>query len=145
MNIALGSDHAGYRLKEAVKKHLQSQGHRVTDYGTLSEESVDYPDYGFPVARGVAAGQHQRGVLVCGSGQGMTMAANRIKGVRAALCEDAQTARITRQHNDSNVLVLSGWKTEPQLIPEILSVWLTTEFEGGRHLRRIRKLDDLPS
>ena len=145
MNIAVGSDHAGYRLKEIVKRYLQSQGHRVTDYGTFSEQSVDYPDYGFAVAREVAAGRHHRGVLVCGTGQGMTMTANRIKGIRAALCGDIETAQMTRRHNDSNVLVLSGWKTDPQLIPQILSVWLSTEFEAGRHLRRIQKLDDSSS
>lgn len=145
MNIAVGSDHAGYRLKEAVKKHLQSQGHQVTDYGTFSEESVDYPDFGFAVARGVSQGRHQRGVLICGTGQGMTMAANRVVGVRAALCLDPETAEMTRRHNDSNVLVLSGWKVSPERAQEILSVWLITEFEGGRHLRRIKKLDDAVS
>ncbi len=143
MNIAVGSDHAGYRLKEAVKEILASQGHRVTDYGTSSEASVDYPDLAFPVALGVAAGRHQRGVLVCGTGQGMTMAANRVKGIRAALCLDAETARLTRQHNDSNVLVLSGWKVAPEEVPQIMDVWLTTGFEGGRHLRRIQKLDQV--
>ena len=141
MDIAVGSDHAGYRLKEAVKEYLQSQGHRVTDYGTSSEESVDYADFALPVARGVAAGRHQRGVLVCGTGQGMTMAANRIKGIRAALCLDTETAQMSRRHNDANVLVLSGWKVPPEEAGRILSAWLGTEFEGGRHLRRIRKLD----
>jgi ribose 5-phosphate isomerase B len=142
MNIAVGSDHAGFQLKETVKDFLTSQGHRVTDYGTSSEGSVDYADFAFPVATGVAAGRHQRGVLVCGTGQGMTMAANRIRGVRAALCLDAETARLARQHNDANVLVLSGWKISPQEAHRILSTWLSTEFEGGRHLRRIRKLDE---
>jgi len=141
MNIAVGSDHAGYLLKEAVKKFLESQGHRVTDYGASSEASVDYPDLAFPVALGVAAGRHQRGVLICGTGQGMTMAANRVTGIRAALCLDAETARKTRQHNDSNVLVLSGWKVAPEEVGRILSAWLKAEFEGGRHLRRIQKLD----
>jgi ribose 5-phosphate isomerase B len=141
MDIALGSDHAGYRLKEAVKEYLESQGHRVTDCGTSSEESVDYADFAFPVARGVAAGQHQRGVLVCGTGQGMTMAANRVRGIRAALCLDAETARMSRKHNDANVLVLSGWKVSPEAAGPILSAWLSTPFEGGRHLRRIEKLD----
>jgi len=141
MDIAVGSDHAGYRLKEAVKGYLQSQGHRVTDYGAPSEESVDYADFAFPVARGVAAGKHERGVLVCGTGQGMTMTANRVRGVRAALCLDAETARMSRKHNNANVLVLSGWKVSTEEAPRILDAWLSTEFEGGRHLRRIRKLD----
>jgi len=141
MNIAVGSDHAGYRLKEAVREYLQSQGHEVTDYGTSSEESVDYADFAFPVARGVAAGKHQRGILICGTGQGMAMTANRVKGVRAALSLDEETARMSRKHNDANVLVLSGWKVSAEEAPRILDVWLSTEFEGGRHQRRIRKLD----
>jgi len=141
MDIAVGSDHAGYRLKEAVGDYLRSRGHRVTDYGAPSEESVDYPDHAFPVARGVASGKHERGVLVCGTGQGMTMAANRIKGIRAALCLDAETARMTRKHNDANVLVLSGWKVPAAEAAGILDAWLSTEFEGGRHQRRIDKLD----
>ena len=141
MDIAVGSDHAGYRLKESVREYLESQGHRVTDYGTTSEESVDYADFAFPVARAVAAGKHQRGVLVCGTGQGMIMSANRVRGIRAALCLDVETARLSREHNDANVLVLSGWKVSPEAAENILSAWLSTEFEGGRHLRRIRKLD----
>jgi ribose 5-phosphate isomerase B len=145
VNIAVGSDHAGYRLKEVVKKLLQSQGHQVTDYGTFSEESVDYPDFGFAVSRGVSQGRHERGVLVCGTGQGMAMAANRVIGVRAALCLDTETAEMTRRHNDSNVLVLSGWKVSPEMAQKILPVWLTTGFEGGRHLRRIQKLDSTVS
>jgi RpiB/LacA/LacB family sugar-phosphate isomerase len=143
MKIAVGSDHAGYRLKEALKEPLESKGHQVTDYGTFSEESVDYPDIGFQVAGGVANGQYERGILVCGSGQGMVMTANRVGGVRAALCFDQQAARMSRQHNDANVLVLSGWNVLPEEAVKILDVWLTTEFEGGRHLRRIKKLDDL--
>jgi len=141
VDIAVGSDHAGYRLKESVREYLESQGHRVTDYGTTSEESVDYADFAFPVARAVAAGKHQRGVLVCGTGQGMIMSANRVRGIRAALCLDVETARLSREHNDANVLVLSGWKVSPEAAENILSAWLSTEFEGGRHLRRIRKLD----
>jgi ribose 5-phosphate isomerase B len=141
MDIAVGSDHAGYRLKEAVKEFLRSQGHRVTDYGTSSEESVDYADFAFPVARAVAAGRHERGVLICGTGQGMIMAANRVRGVRAALCLDVETARMSRKHNNANVLVLSGWKVSAEQAGLILSAWLSTGFEGGRHLRRIRKLD----
>jgi ribose 5-phosphate isomerase B len=145
MNIAVGSDHAGFQLKEAVKKLLGSQGHDITDYGAVSEESVDFPDFGYPVASGVAEGRHERGVLVCGTGQGMIMMANRIVGIRAALCLDPETASMTRKHNDSNVLVLSGWKVSPAQAAEILEVWLTTKFEGGRHQRRIQKLDDLIS
>jgi RpiB/LacA/LacB family sugar-phosphate isomerase len=143
MKIAVGSDHAGYRLKEALKEPLESRGHQITDYGTFSEESVDYPDIGFKVARGVANGQYERGILVCGSGQGMVMMANRVRGVRAALCFDQKAAQMSRQHNDANVLVFSGWNVPPEEAVKILDVWLTTEFEGGRHLRRIKKLDDL--
>lgn len=145
MKIAIGSDHAGYWLKEVLKRHLESQGHQVTDYGAFSEESVDYPDIGFPLAKGVADGQYDRGVLICGTGQGMVMVANRVKGVRAALCFDQEAARMARKHNDANVLVLSGWKVPPEEAVRILEVWLTTEFEEGRHLRRIKKLDDLTS
>ena len=143
MNIAIGSDHNGYELKETLKKHLESQGHQITDYGACSTESVDYPDIGYQVAKGVAQGQHERGILICGTGQGMAMVANRVKGVRAALCFDQDAARMTRKHNDSNVLVLAGWTVSPEETLKILEIWLTTEFEGGRHLRRIRKLDDL--
>jgi len=142
MNIAIGSDHAGYQLKEDLKKYLESERHQVTDYGVFSTESVDYPDIGFPVAKGVAQGEHERAVLVCGSGQGMAMVANRVKGVRAALCFDQQAARMARQHNDANVLVLSGWFVPTDEALRILDTWLTTEFEGGRHLRRIQKLED---
>jgi len=145
MKIAMGSDHAGYRLKETLKEHLESGGHEVTDYGTFFEESVDYPDIGFQVAKGVAEGAHPRGVLICGTGQGMVMTANRVKGVRAALCFDPEAARMARKHNDANVLVLSGWSVPPEEAVKIVEIWLTTEFEGGRHLRRIRKLDDLKS
>ncbi len=145
MRIAVGSDHAGYRLKEFLKEYLQSQNHQVTDYGTFSEESVDYPDFGYPVAQGVSRGQHDRGVLVCGTGQGMAMVANRVKGVRGALCFDREAARLSRRHNDANVLVLSGWSVPAKEAEQILKIWLSTEFEGGRHLRRIEKLDDLMS
>jgi len=145
MNIAVGSDHAGFQLKEQVKKYLESRNHQITDYGTFSEESVDYADIGFPVARAVATGEHERGVLICGTGQGMIMTANRVRGVRAALCFDEQAARMTRKHNDSNVLVLSGWRVSPEDAVKILDVWLLTEFEGGRHRRRIKKLDDVTS
>ena len=145
MRIAVGSDHAGYRLKENLKEYLQSQNHQVTDYGTFSEESVDYPDFGYPVAQAVSKGQHDRGVLVCGTGQGMAMVANRVKGVRGALCFDGEAARLSRRHNDANVLVLSGWSVPPKEAEQILKIWLSTEFEGGRHLRRIEKLDGLAS
>jgi ribose 5-phosphate isomerase B len=141
MNIAIGCDHAGYQLKEALKGYLESQSHQVTDYGAFSTQAVDYPDIGFQVAEGVAQGQHERGILVCGTGQGMAIAANRVKGVRAALCFDQEAARMARKHNDANVLVLSGWYVPEAEALKILEVWLTTEFEAGRHLRRIQKLD----
>lgn len=142
MKIAIGSDHAGYRLKETLRGYLESKNYQVTDHGTFSEESVDYPDIGFSVAKAVATGQHERGVLICGTGQGMVMVANRVRGVRAALCFDQETARLARRHNDANVLVLSGWKVPPEDAVKILKIWLTTDFEEGRHLQRIKKLDN---
>lgn len=145
MKIAIGSDHAGYQLKEALKEPLKSAGHQVTDCGAFSEEPVDYPDIGFQVAKGVSEGRYERGILICGSGQGMVMVANRVRGVRAALCFDQEAARMARKHNDANVLVMPGWSLHPEKAVKIVEVWLTTEFEGGRHLRRIKKLDDLMS
>lgn len=145
MRIAMGCDHNGYELKETLRKHLESQGHQVTDYGAFSTEPVDYPDIGFQVAQGVAQGQQERGILICGTGQGMIMVANRVRGVRAALCFDQDAARMARRHNDSNVLVLAGWIVPPDVALKILEVWLISEFDGGRHLRRIKKLDELTS
>ena len=140
MKVALASDHAGFKLKEAVKAFLTSHGHEPIDFGTNSEESVDYPDYGFPAAESVAQGECDVGILVCGSGIGMSMLANRVSGVRAALCTSVKMAEYSRAHNDANILVLGERITEYKLASDIITVWLSTPFEGGRHQRRIDKM-----
>lgn len=143
MKIVIGSDHAGYELKKAVVEHLLESGNEVVDVGTDSMESCDYPDFAPPVVSGIKSGDFERGILVCGTGLGMSMAANRYAGIRAALVSDLFSAEMSRRHNDSNVLVLSGMITAPPLARKIVDVWLSTEFEGGRHSKRIAKLDQL--
>ena len=140
MKIALASDHAGFLLKEAVKELLISQGHECSDFGAHSEESVDYPDYGFPAAESVARGNCDLGILMCGSGIGMSMLANKVSGIRAALCTSIKMAEFSRSHNDANILVLGGRITDRDSALEIVKVWLSTPFEGGRHKRRIEKI-----
>lgn len=140
MVIALGADHAGWELKEALKAWLIETGHQILDFGTHSTESVDYPDYALQVAESVASGKAERGVLVCGTGIGMAMSANKVPGVRAALCSDPFTARMSREHNDANVLTLGGRLMDGELGLEILQMWLATAFAGGRHERRIGKI-----
>ncbi len=140
MKVAVGSDHGGYRLKEFVKGLLERWGHQVVDMGTHSEESVDYPQFAKAVAEAVVSGRVDRGVLVCGTGIGMSIVANRFPGVRAALCHDTYTARMSRLHNDANVLVLGGRVLGEGVVEEMLKVWLETPFEGGRHKRRLDKL-----
>lgn len=142
MKIAIGSDHGGYKLKEAVKKYLLAQGHKVKDFGTYSEESCDYPDFAFKVAKAVAAKKFERGVLVCGSGVGVTIAANRFKRVRAVNAYDLYTAKQSREHGDANVLCLGGRRVKIKQALKFLDIWLKTPFSGNeRHLRRINKLD----
>lgn len=141
MKIAIGSDHAGLELKENIKALLAAGDYEVTDLGTHSPASVDYPDLGFEVAKLVAAGGADRGILVCGTGIGMSVAANKVKGIRAALVFDLYTAIQSRKHLDANVLVLGGRVTGKGLAEEIVKVWLSTDFEGGRHLGRIRKIE----
>ncbi len=141
--IALGADHAGFHLKEAVKGWLIEQGYQVVDYGTHSAESVDYPDYAAQVAEAVADQKVERGVLVCGTGIGMAIAANKVPGVRAALCSDLYTARTSREHNDANVLALGGRLMGPEMALDILRMWLEADFAGDRHRRRIDKISDL--
>ena len=141
MKIAVGSDHAGFRYKEKIKQLLDDLGHEVTDFGTHSEEPVDYPLFIRPVAEAVANGQAERGVVLGGSGNGEAMAANRIKGVRCAVCWNVASARLARQHNDANVISLGQRMLSEEQALEIVCVWLETEFEGGRHLRRIQLLD----
>jgi ribose 5-phosphate isomerase B len=141
--IALGADHAGFDLKQDVKAWLIGRGHRVIDFGTHSTESVDYPDYAALVARSVGDGDAGHGVLVCGSGIGMAIAANKVAGVRAAVAGDAVTARLSRQHNDANVLALGARSTSREQAVLIVEAWLDTAFEGGRHARRVGKLAEL--
>ena len=141
MKIALGSDHAGFHYKEKVKEFLQELGHDVIDFGTDSETSVDYPVFIRPAAEAVASGQADRAVVFGGSGNGEAMMANRIKGVRCALCWSLETARLGRQHNDANALSIGERQISLELTLEIVRVWLDTPFEGGRHQHRIDLLD----
>lgn len=142
MRIAIGSDHAGFKLKQALIGYLKKHGIFHKDFGTTSEASCDYPDFAFPVARAVAAGKFERGILICGSGVGVTITANRVKGVRAVNVSDLYTARLSRQHGDANVLCLAGRRLKPQKALKIADVWLKTPFSGEeRHWRRIRKID----
>jgi RpiB/LacA/LacB family sugar-phosphate isomerase len=143
MKIALASDHAGYAEKERLKPVLAELGLEVEDYGTVSEESVDYPDYARKVALAVARGQAQQGVLVCGSGTGMAISANKVAGVRAAVAWSEEVARLARQHNDANVLAI-GARTTPQAeIPKIVRAWFETRFEAGRHAARVEKIVEI--
>src|SRR3989339_955909 len=141
--IIIGADHAGFSLKETLKPYLESIGFAVTDVGTNSEDSVDYPDFGMKVAGAVAAGLFTRGIMICGSGIGMSIVANRFPGVRGALCLDSETARLSRLHNNSNILVLAGRKTDPDTAKNILQTWLDTPFAGGRHQRRLDQIDKI--
>ena len=138
--IALGCDHAAYQLKEQIKTHLLAKGLEVKDFGTFDETSVDYPDYAFFVGKAVTSGECSRGIVLCGTGIGISIAANKIPGVRAALCHDLFTAEACRQHNNANVLAMGARVLEPELALQILDVWLKTEFEGGRHQRRLDKI-----
>jgi len=141
MKIAIGSDHAGFRYKEKIKEFLLELGHDVNDFGTFSEEPVDYPLFIRPVAEAVARGEYERGIVLGGSGNGEAMMANRIKKVRCALCWNEELARLARQHNDSNVLSLGQRVIPEDTALEVVRVWLETAFEGGRHVRRIELLD----
>ena len=140
MRIALASDHAGYAEKERLKRLLGELGVEFDDLGTVSEESVDYPDYARKVAEQVAQGRVEQGLLVCGSGTGMAITANKVPGVRAAVAWSEETARLARQHNDANVLAIGARTTPPADIPQIVRAWFTTEFEGGRHAARVEKI-----
>jgi ribose 5-phosphate isomerase B len=143
MRVAIGADHAGFSLKEAIKGLLAGLGIEVQDFGTASDQSVDYPDFAARVARGVAEGAFERGILVCGTGIGMAMAANKVAGVRAAPVTGLEGARLSRQHNDANVLALGARLTAPALALDIVRTFLDTPFEGGRHQRRVDKISDL--
>jgi ribose 5-phosphate isomerase B len=143
MKIAIGADHAGVQAKERLVQALQQAGHAVTDCGTVGTDSVDYPDFAASVARAVAAGNARRGILVCGTGIGMCIAANKVDGVRAAKCNDPFEARMSREHNDANVLCLGARVLDGTVLEEIARIFLETEFAGGRHAGRVAKLTGL--
>ncbi|MBM3739069.1 MAG: ribose 5-phosphate isomerase B [Acidobacteria bacterium] len=143
MKIAIAADHAGFNLKQVLRERLIAQGHQVEDLGTDSLDSVDYPDFAAAVGRRVSSGEAERGVLVCSSGVGMSMAANKIRGVRAALAYDAEEVRVTRAHNDANVLAIGARFSSQPAAEQMLDVFLATGFDGGRHSRRIQKMKQL--
>ena len=143
MKIAVASDHGGFALKEKVKEHLIERGFDVEDLGTHSEESVDYPVYGKACGEAVASGKADLGVVVCGTGIGISIAAKKVKGIRCGLCTSVEMAHLTKQHNNANILALGGRTTEPELALKIVDEWLDTEFEGGRHQRRVDMLDQM--
>src|SRR5947209_17093738 len=141
--IAIGSDHAGYPVKEAIRKYLEAAGYQVNDQGTSSEESVDYLDYGSPVGERVASKQDDFGIAVCGTGIGISIAANKVPGIRAALAHDVLTARLAREHNDANVLALGGRIVTAVAAVEMVQTFLTTAYVGGRHQRRLDKISQI--
>ena len=141
--IAIGSDHGGYALKESVKKHLTERGLEFKDFGTYSLDSCDYPDFGLAAAKAVASGECEKGIVICTTGIGISMVANKVKGVRCALCSEVSSARLTREHNDANVLAMGGGFTGELLANEIVDVFLDTEFSGlEKHSRRISKIEN---
>ena len=140
MSIALACDHGGFELKEEVRRFLEERKYTFKDFGAYSADSVDYPDMALPVAEAVREGVFARGILICGTGIGISIAANKVPGIRAALCGDTFSARASREHNDANILVLGGRVLGPCLALEIVQVWLQTEFSGGRHARRLAKI-----
>lgn len=140
MRIAMGSDHAGFRLKEHLARHLSEAGHEVDDLGTGSEAPVDYPAICATVARAVVEGRADRGIVLGGSGQGEQIAANKVRGTRAALCNDLYLARLSREHNDANVLAMGARVVAPELAAEIADLWLATPFQGGRHVPRLEQI-----
>jgi ribose 5-phosphate isomerase B len=140
MKIAIASDHGGLELKKEIIRYLEDKNIEYKDFGSFSTESVDYPDFAFPCAEAVAREEYDRGIIICGTGIGVSIAANKVRGIRAALCHDTFSARMTRMHNDSNVLTMGERVIGPGLAVDIVEVWLNTEFEGGRHKRRIEKI-----
>ena len=140
MIVAVACDHRGFRAKEQIKAYLQERGHEVRDFGCEDTNSCDYPDNALPGAEAVARGEAQRGILICGTGIGMSMAANKVRGVRAALCHDELTTELSRRHNDANVLCLPGDLMGEALMRRVVDVWMRTEYEGGRHARRLDKI-----
>ncbi|AYE34732.1 ribose 5-phosphate isomerase B [Clostridium septicum] len=143
MKIALGSDHGGIELKEEIINYLKSEGYEIKDFGTCTKDSCDYPDYAVPVAEAVAAKEFDFGILVCGTGIGIGIAANKVPGIRAALCSDTFSAHATREHNNANILTLGQRVVGPGLALDIVKTFLNTKFEGGRHQTRIDKISDV--
>jgi ribose 5-phosphate isomerase B len=141
MKIAIGADHGGFELKKVISTILKDLGHDVKDFGCTSQESVDYPDFAGKVARGVSEGLFERGILICGTGIGMSISANKFPHVRAALCHNLFTARLSREHNDANILVMGERVIGKGLAQEMVRIWLETGFEGGRHQRRVEKMN----
>lgn len=141
MKLSIGSDHGGYAYKEAVKEHLISQGHEVIDCGCFGVESVDYPEFGIAAAELVRDGKVDRGIVICTTGIGISISANKVKGIRCALCGDTLSAEMTRRHNDANMLAMGAGIVGPNLAKKMVEVFLNTEFEGGRHARRVALLD----
>ena len=142
MKIILGADHKGFALKEKIKKYLSFLGHEIIDVGTFSEERTDYPDFAFKVAESVAEGKSDKGILICWTGNGMTISANKVKGIRAALVMNKEMAKLSREHNDANILCLPSMFVSFDQVEEIVEVWLNTEFEGGRHQKRLEKIKE---
>jgi ribose 5-phosphate isomerase B len=140
MRVAIGSDHRGFEAKEHIKRVLMQMGHEVTDYGTNNDSSTDYPDYAIPVCQAIQAGKAERGLLLCGSGIGMSMVANKMKGIRAALCHDELTSEMSRRHNDANVLCLASDLLGDELMRRVVEIWMVTAFDAGRHERRVKKI-----
>ena len=143
MKIALASDHGGFALKEAIKAHLTDRGYEVLDLGTHSEESVDYPKYGQACGEAVISGQADRGIVCCGTGIGISIAANKVKGIRAAVVTNEFMAEMTKRHNDANIIALGGRVLETEYALKLVDIWLDTEFEGGRHQRRVNMLNEM--
>lgn len=143
MKIAIGSDHGGFMLKSEILEHIQSKGYEVKDFGCYSTESIDYPDVAHEVSEAVVKGGYDRGILICGTGIGISIAANKVPGIRAALCGDCFSAKASREHNDANVLAMGERVTGVGLAKMISDIWLTTEFEGGRHIRRVGKIGEI--
>lgn len=140
MKIAIASDHGGFALKQQIMEYLASLGYEYKDFGCYTADSMDYPDIAFPTAQAVASGEFERGILICGTGIGVSICANKVKGIRCALCSDVVSAELTRQHNDSNMLAMGGRIIGVEVAKAIVKTWLETEFTGGRHQRRIDKI-----
>ena len=143
MKIAIASDHGGYQMKEEIKKYLEGRNIEVVDLGTNSEESVDYPIYGKACGEAVMSGKADRGIVCCGTGIGISIAANKVKGIRCGLCTSVEMAHLTKQHNNANMIALGGRTTSPALALAIVDEWLDTDFEGGRHQRRVDMLNEM--